>query len=69
MFHKMSLMQVLGVKHMGGMSLIVSDIEIVNRCLAGEVNAFEMLIERYKRAIYNTAFRMMGNREEAEDVS
>ncbi|HPA53861.1 MAG TPA: sigma-70 family RNA polymerase sigma factor [Bacillota bacterium] len=49
--------------------MIASDIEIVNQCLAGDVNAFEVLIERYKRAIYNTAFRMMGNREEAEDVS
>lgn len=49
--------------------MIASDIEIVNRCLAGDVNAFEVLIERYKKAIYNTAFRMMGNREEAEDVS
>ncbi|HOR86618.1 MAG TPA: sigma-70 family RNA polymerase sigma factor [Bacillota bacterium] len=51
------------------MSLIASDIEIVNQCLAGDVNAFEALIERYKRAVYNTAYRMMGNREEAEDVS
>lgn len=47
----------------------VSDIEIVNRCLAGDVNAFEILIERYKRAVYNTAYRMMGSREDAEDVS
>lgn len=52
-----------------GIGLIASDIEIVNRCLAGDVNAFEVLIERYKKAVYNTAFRMMGNREEAEDVS
>lgn len=51
------------------MGLSVSDIEIVNQCLAGDVNAFEILIERYKRVIYNTAYRMMGNREEAEDVS
>ncbi|MHB1392807.1 MAG: RNA polymerase sigma factor [Clostridia bacterium] len=49
--------------------MIASDIEIVNQCLAGDVNAFEVLIERYKKAIFNTAFRMMGNREEAEDVS
>lgn len=51
------------------MSLIASDIEIVNRCLEGDVEAFGALIERYKKAIYNTAFRMMGNREEAEDIS
>jgi len=52
-----------------GMYLSSEDIEIVNRCLAGDVNAFEVLIEKYKKAVYNTAYRMMGNREEAEDVS
>ncbi len=51
------------------MYLSSEDIEIVNQCLAGDVNAFEVLIERYKKAVYNTAYRMMGNREEAEDVS
>jgi len=51
------------------MYLSSEDIEIVNRCLAGDVNAFEVLIDRYKKAVYNTAYRMMGNREEAEDVS
>lgn len=45
------------------------DIEIINRCLAGDVNSYEILVERYKRIVYNTAFRMMGNKEEAEDVS
>lgn len=51
------------------MYLSSTDIEIVNRCLAGDVNAFELIIERYKKAVFNTAYRMMGNREEAEDVS
>lgn len=52
-----------------GMHLNASDIEIVNKCLAGDINAFEVLIERYKKAVFNTAYRMMGNREEAEDIS
>jgi len=51
------------------MHLNASDIEIINRCLAGDVNSFEILIERYKRLIYNTAYRMLGSKEEAEDVS
>lgn len=51
------------------MHLNASDIEIVNKCLAGDINAFEVLIERYKKAVFNTAYRMMGNREEAEDIS
>lgn len=51
------------------MLLDASDIEIINRVLAGNVDSFEILVERYKRIIYNTAYRMMGNKEEAEDVS
>jgi RNA polymerase sigma-70 factor (ECF subfamily) len=52
-----------------GMLLDASDIDIINQCLAGNVDSFEILVERYKRIIYNTAYRMMGNKEEAEDVS
>lgn len=51
------------------MLLDASDIDIINQCLAGNVDSFEILVERYKRIIYNTAYRMMGNKEEAEDVS
>jgi len=51
------------------MLLVASDIEIVRKCLAGDVNAFEGFIEKYKKAVYNTAYRMVGNREEAEDIS
>ena len=51
------------------MLLDASDIDIINQCLAGNVDSFEILVERYKRIVYNTAYRMMGNKEEAEDVS
>lgn len=46
-----------------------SDIDIINQCLGGDVEAFEQLVERYKKLVFNTAYRMMGNREEAEDVT
>lgn len=45
------------------------DMEIVELCLSGNTEAFEELIKRYKNLIYNTAYRMMGSREEAEDIS
>ncbi len=38
------------------------------RCLAGEVDAFEPLVLRYQRPLYNVALRMLGDREEARDV-
>ncbi len=50
-------------------NLNASDIEIISQCLKGNGNLFEVLIERYKKLVYNTAYRMMGSREEAEDIS
>ncbi|MDF2531522.1 MAG: hypothetical protein K0Q65_1103, partial [Clostridia bacterium] len=41
-----------------------SDIEIIDQCIGGNVEAFEQLVERYKKLVFNTAYRMMGNREE-----
>lgn len=46
-----------------------SDIDIINRCIEGDVDIFEELVNRYKKLVFNTAYRMMGNREEAEDVT
>lgn len=46
-----------------------SDIDIINQCLRGNTDLFETLITRYKKLVFNTAYRMMGNKEEAEDVS
>lgn len=46
-----------------------SDIEIINQCIGGNVQVFEHLVNRYKKLVFNTAYRMMGNREEAEDVT
>jgi RNA polymerase sigma factor (sigma-70 family) len=53
----------------GGDKLDASDIEIINQCIGGDVESFEHLVNRYKKLVFNTAYRMMGNREEAEDVT
>jgi RNA polymerase sigma-70 factor (ECF subfamily) len=44
------------------------DAELVARCLGGEVDAFEPLVLRYERVLYNVAWRVLGDREEARDV-
>lgn len=46
-----------------------SDSEVIQQCLDGDAFAFEILVGRYKKLIYTSAYRMMGNKEEAEDVS
>ena len=44
------------------------DAEIVRRCLEGRTREFEALVDRYERPLYNVAFRILGDREEAADV-
>jgi RNA polymerase sigma factor (sigma-70 family) len=47
----------------------LSDAELVELVLAGEQDVFEVLVERYKDAVQNLAYRMLGNATEAEDVT
>jgi len=49
--------------------LDASDLDLINQCLKGNTEAFEPLVERYKKLVFNTAYRMMHNREEAEDIT
>lgn len=41
----------------------------IDRTLAGDVNAFSTLIDRYKSLVYTLSFRMMKQTEEAEEVA
>ena len=45
------------------------DEELVVRAQRGETEAFEMLVERYKRKAYRIAFDFTRDREEAKDLS
>lgn len=42
---------------------------LIGRCLAGESAAFEPLVQRYHRPLFAAAARLLGNREEARDVT
>jgi RNA polymerase sigma-70 factor, ECF subfamily len=46
-----------------------SDTELVSCVLGGQQDAFAILIERYKDAVQNLAYRMLSNVTEAEDVT
>jgi RNA polymerase sigma-70 factor (ECF subfamily) len=46
-----------------------NDSEIVDRCLRGVAQAFEPLVEKYQRVLFNVALRMLGNREDARDLT
>lgn len=45
-----------------------SDLEILAAIAAGQVNAYRFIIGRYKNMAYATAYSILRNREEAEDV-
>ncbi len=53
----------------GATAEALKDVELVELVLAGEQHAFEVLVERYKDAVQNLAYRMLGNPTEAEDVT
>jgi RNA polymerase sigma-70 factor (ECF subfamily) len=43
--------------------------EAVRRFLEGEEEAFDRIVRRWERKVYNLAWRMLGNREDAQDVA
>jgi len=47
----------------------LSDVAIVELVLSGDQNIFSTLVERYKDAVQNLAYRMLGNITEAEDIT
>jgi RNA polymerase sigma-70 factor (ECF subfamily) len=49
--------------------VIDPDAELVGRWQAGDSGAFEVLVRRHERRVFGLVFRMLGNRQEAEDVA
>lgn len=46
-----------------------ADDELIARVRQGDQEAFAILIERYKRMVYNLGYRLLGNPNDAEDAS
>lgn len=42
--------------------------ELIERCRAGERNAFQRLYQLYSRSMYNVGYRIVGNEDDAADV-
>jgi RNA polymerase sigma-70 factor, ECF subfamily len=43
--------------------------ELVAACLAGRGEAFDVIVERHRRAVYLLCYRFVGNHEDASDLS
>ncbi len=46
-----------------------SDAELVEQCLRGDRQAFETLVTRYEKPIFNAAYRIVGNYDDACDIT
>ena len=44
------------------------ELDWVERAQSGELDAFESLVSLYEKKIYNVAYRLLGNRQDSEDV-
>jgi RNA polymerase sigma-70 factor, ECF subfamily len=42
---------------------------LIARCLAGDVESFRPLVQRYQRVVFSVALRMLGSRADAEDMA
>src|SRR5260221_462667 len=47
----------------------LSEAAIVDACLQGHTDAFDIIVERHRRAVYQLCYRFVGNHEDASDLS
>jgi RNA polymerase sigma-70 factor (ECF subfamily) len=47
----------------------LEDTTLVTRSLEGDPHAFEAIVDRYQKVVFNIAFRLTQDRSEAEDVA
>ena len=46
-----------------------TDAELVAACLAGQRDAFDVIVERHRRHVYQLCYRFVGNHEDASDLA
>lgn len=51
------------------MAKIDADYALVKHCLRGEPRAFEQLVDKYQKPIFNVAYRMVRDYDDAEDIA
>ena len=47
----------------------MTEVELIKKSQAGDLEAFNLLVETYQTVAYNLALRMLGNREAAQDAT
>jgi len=46
-----------------------SDLDYINKIVDGDTSAFAILVDRYKDLVFTLAYKMLKNREEAEEIA
>lgn len=46
-----------------------NDKTLVQRCLSGDSKAFEILLNKYQKPVFNVAYRIIHNFDDAEDIT
>lgn len=47
----------------------ISEANLIEQCQQGNVQAFDELMARYETRVYNLAYRLLGNAEDASDIA
>lgn len=47
----------------------LEDKEIIERCRKGDIGAFNELVKRYEKQVYNFAYRLTNNYDDANDIA
>jgi RNA polymerase sigma-70 factor, ECF subfamily len=47
----------------------LSEAALVEACLSGRRGAFDLIVERHRRSVYQLCYRFVGNHEDASDLS
>ncbi len=47
----------------------LSETDLIAACLDGQAGAFELIVERHRRSVYQLCYRFVGNHEDASDLA
>ena len=47
----------------------LGETDLVTACLNGKAGAFDVIVERHRRSVYQVCYRFVGNHEDASDLS
>lgn len=47
----------------------LSEVELVTACLDGRAGAFDLIVERHRRSVYQLCYRFVANHEDASDLT